>query len=87
MTIETDPELPPVASKPYPLPSKHHKFIKEETGNLLEAGLIRRSVSPYVTPIIVVPVKSKPGVPLAETKRLVIDYQELNKQIPRVQTT
>ena len=24
--IESDPELPPVASKPYPLPLKHHKL-------------------------------------------------------------
>ena len=31
MIIETDLELPPVASKLYLLPLKHHKFIKEET--------------------------------------------------------
>ena len=40
MKIDTDLNLPPVASKPYPLPLKHHKFVKEETENLLEAGLI-----------------------------------------------
>ena len=28
MTIKTDPDLPPVASKPYPLPLTHHKFVK-----------------------------------------------------------
>ena len=44
-------------------------------------------MSPYTTPIIVVPRKSKLGALLAETKRLVIDYMELNKQIPKVQTT
>ena len=76
-----DPELPPVASKLHPLPFKHHNFVKEEIENLLEAGLIKRSVSPYAVPIIVVPRKSQPGAPLAETKRLVIDYWELNKQI------
>ena len=53
MTIETDTELPPVASKPFPLPLKHHKFVKEEIENLLEAGLIERSVSHYAAPIIV----------------------------------
>ena len=42
-------------------------------------------MSPYATPISG-PRKSKPGAPLAETKRLVIDYRELNKQIPKVQT-
>ena len=44
-------------------------------------------MSPYAAPIIVVPRKSKSGAPLEETKRLVIDYHELNKQIPKVQTT
>ena len=43
-------------------------------------------MSPYVSPIIIVPRKCKPGAPLAEIKRLVKDYQELNKQIPKVQT-
>ena len=77
----------PVAIKPHPLPLKHHKFVKEEIKNLLDAGLIKRSWSPYTTPIIVVPRKSKQGTSLAETKRLVIDYRELNQQILRVQTT
>ena len=58
--------------------------MKEEIENLLEAELIKRSMSSYVASIIVVPRKSKPGVPLAETKRLIIDYQELNKQISTV---
>ena len=56
----------------------------EKIENLLEAGPIERSRSPYAAPIIVVPRKSKPGAPLAETKRLVIDYHEFNKQIPKV---
>ena len=47
MRIENDPELPLVASKPYPLPLKHHKFVNEETENLLEAELIEQSMSPY----------------------------------------
>ena len=37
--INTDHNLPPAASKPYPLLLKHHKFVKEEIENLLEAGL------------------------------------------------
>ena len=87
ITIKTDPDLLPVASKLYHLPLKCHKFVKEEIENLLKAGLIKRSMGPYATPIIVVPRKCKPGEPLAETKRLIIDYLELNKQIPKVQTT
>ena len=61
--------------------------MKEEIENLLEARLIERSMSPYAAPIIVVPRKSKPSTPLGETKLLVIDYWELNMQIPRVQMT
>ena len=68
MTIDTDPNWPPVMNKPYPLPLKHHKCVKEETENLLEAGLIDRSMNPYLVLIIVVPRKSKPGTPLAETE-------------------
>ena len=86
MTIKTDPDLPLIACKPYPLPLKHHTFVKEEMKTLLEARHSDRSVNPYATPIIVVPRKGKPGTPLAETKALVIDYQELNKQISKVQT-
>ena len=58
MTIDTDLNLPPIVSKPYPLPLKHHKLVKEEIENLVEAGLIERSMSPYVASIIVVPDKA-----------------------------
>ena len=51
-TIETDWKLHPIVSKPYPLPLKHHKFVKEEIENLLEARLIERSMSHYAAPII-----------------------------------
>ena len=74
-------------SKPYPLPLKHDKFVKKEIANLLETRPIERSMSPYTAPIIVVSRESKPGTPLIKTKRLVIDYWELNKQILRLQTT
>ena len=65
--IETVPELPPVTTKPYPLPLKHHKFVKEEIENSLDAGLIECLISPFAAPIIVVPRKCKPRAPLAET--------------------
>ena len=67
MTIETHPELPPIVSKSYVLPMKHHKFMKEEIDNLLEAVLIVRSMSPYTESVIVTTRKSKPGALLAET--------------------
>ena len=86
MVLPTEPGATPVASKPYDLPLKPHKFVKDELMNLLEAGLIERSQSPYATPIIALPHKAPPRSSLTETKRLVIVYQELNKQLPIVQT-
>ena len=40
MVLPTKPGAAQVASKPYDLPLKHHKFVKEELMNLLEVGLI-----------------------------------------------
>ena len=58
MTIDIEPNLLPIVSKPYPLPLKYHKFVKEEIENLLQEGLIEIS---YAAPIILVPRKSKSG--------------------------
>ena len=38
------------------------------------------------SPNYMAPHKAPPGSSLTETKRLVIDYCELNKQLPEVQT-
>ena len=57
MVLPTEPGTTPVASKPYDLPPKHHKFIKEELTNLLELGLIERPLSLYAATIIAAPVK------------------------------
>ena len=46
MALPTEPGVAPVTSKPYDLPLKHHKSIKEELKSLLEAGLIERFLSP-----------------------------------------
>ena len=86
MVLPTEPGAAPAASKPYDLSLKHQKFIKEELTNLMEAGLFEGSLSPYAALIIVVPCKAPPGSFLTETKRLVFDYHELNKQLPKVQT-
>ena len=61
MVPHTKPGNILVLSKPYSLPMKNHKFIKEELANLLEAGLIEWSLSPYAAPIMVVPCKAPAG--------------------------
>ena len=52
-------------------------FVKEELINLLEVGLIERSLSPYVAPTLVVPHKAPPGSSSTETKGFVLDHSEL----------
>ena len=47
MVLSTEPLATPVASKPCDSPIKHHKFVKEELMNLLEAGVIERSLNPH----------------------------------------
>ena len=46
MVLPTEPGAAPVASNPHDLPLNHHKSVKEELTNLLEAYLIERSLSP-----------------------------------------
>ena len=69
MVLPTKPETAPVATTIQDLPLKHHKSVKEEITNLLEAGFIERSLSSYVAKIIVVPCIASPGSSLPETKR------------------
>ena len=48
-------DSPPVCQRPYTLPLKHAEWVKREL-NILEAtGIIVRSVSPWASPIVVVP--------------------------------
>ena len=85
MTIDTGPKFAPCHDKTISITFKIPQ-VKEEIEHLLEAGLVERFMCPLAGSIIVVPRISKPGAPLAETKRLVIDCCELNKQIPQVPT-
>ena len=71
MSIDTG-DSDPVSQKPYPIAMKHYNWVKEEIDKLLEAGVIRNSLSSWLAPIIVVP-KGDGG------KCLLIDYRALNK--------
>ena len=80
MDIET--EGPPIASCPYVLPLKQQEFVCRNIEKLEKAGIIRKSLSPYASPIVVVPKKVPPGAPLEDQYRMAIDYCRLNKQMP-----
>ena len=71
MTIDTG-TFDPFSQKPYPIPMKHHQWVKKEIEKILAAKVICTSHSSWSAPIIVVP-KGDGG------KCLVIDYKALNK--------
>ena len=69
-------DSPPVSSRLYTLALKHHRWVQEEIETLKRAGVITKSMSPWASPIVVVPKKSQPGEP--PKKRLCIDFRKIN---------
>ena len=72
----------PIASKPYTLPLKHYDWVQKEIETLEKAGIIERSISPWASPVVIVPKKSTPGEP--PRRRMCVDYQRINKLQPKV---
>ena len=81
MEIDTG-NHPPIASKPYTLPLKHYEWVQKEIETLERAGIIERSISPWASPVVIVPKKSAPGEPAR--RRMCIDYRRINKLQPEV---
>ena len=81
MEIDTG-NHPPIASKPYTLPLEHYDWVQKEIETLERAGIIERSISPWASPVVIVPKKSAPGEP--PRRRMCIDYQRINKLQPKV---
>ena len=66
----------PPARRPYPVAPHHQPELDRQIKTLLEAGIIRRSFSPYSSPVLFTPKKDG-------TKRMVVDYRMLNAQTIR----
>ena len=66
----------PLAQSPYTLPLKHYDWVHKEIETLEKAGIIERSLSPWASPVIVVPKKSVPDEP--PRRRLCVDYRRVN---------
>ena len=81
MEIDTG-DSPPITQKPYTLPLKHAKWVQKELKILEKAGVIVRSVSPWASPIVVVPKRTTPGEP--PKQRLCVDYRAINSLLPLV---
>ena len=75
-------DSPPITQKPYTLPLKHTEWVQRELEILEKAGVIVRSVSPWASPIVVVPKRTAPGEP--PKQRLYVDYRALNSLLPPV---
>ena len=63
---------PPICQKPYTLPLKHYSWVQQEIKTLECAGVIKKSISPWASPILVVPKKSAPGE--APRQRMCMDF-------------
>ena len=82
MDIDTG-DSPPVCQRPYNLPLKHREWVQKELETLEKAGVIVRSISPWASPIVVVPKKTEPGE--LPRRRLCVDYRVINSLLPEVQ--
>ena len=82
MDIDTG-DMPPICQKPYNLPLKHREWVQKELETLEKAGVIVRSISPWASPIVVVPKKTELGEP--PRRRLFVDYRVINGLLPKVQ--
>ena len=81
MEIKTG-DSPPVYQRPYNLPLKHIDWVQKELDTLEKAGVITRSVSPWASPIVIVPKRTAPGEP--PKKRPCVDYRVINSLLLKV---
>ena len=81
MEIDTG-DSPPITQKPYTLPLKHATWVQKELEILEKARVIVRSVSPWASPIVVVPKRTAPGEP--PKRRLCVGYRAVNSLLPPV---
>lgn len=63
----------PIYQRPYPLPYALRDKVREEIDNMLAAGIVEPSDSPYAAPIVLIKKKDN-------TLRFCADYRSLNKQ-------
>ena len=84
MEIDTGGSVP-LAQSPYTLPLKHYDWVRKEIETLEKAGIIERSLSPWASPVIVVPKKSALDEP--PRRHLCVDYRRMNALQQEVKRT
>ena len=81
MEIDTG-DSPPITQMPYTLPLKHTTWVQKELEILEKTEVIVRSVSPWTSPIEVVPKRAAPGQ--HPKRRLCVDFRPVNSLLPPV---
>ena len=81
MEIDTG-DSPLITQKPYTLPLKHAKWVQKELEILEKLVFIVRSVSPWASPIVVVPKRTTTGEP--PRRRFCVYYRDINSLLPPV---
>ena len=76
-------DSPPICQKPYNLPLKHYNWVQQEIKIMEYAGVIKKSISPWASPIVMVPKKSTPGEP--RRHRMCVDFGRINELQPKTQ--
>ena len=76
MDVDTR-DSPPVSSRPYTLPLKHYEWVQKEIESLECVGVITKSMSPWASPIVIVPKMSAPREP--RKRRLYVDSRKVNE--------
>ena len=82
MHIATRQDAALIAAWLYTLTLMCHDFLKQEIKNLLDTGIIPKSMSPWENPIVVVKKHTPEGVPWRFC--LCIDYRKLNSLLLEV---
>ena len=67
------------------LPLKHYIWVQQETETVEHVGVIKKSISPWASPIVVVPKRSTPGEP--PRCAMCIDFRKINELQPKTQRT
>ena len=74
---------PPISQRPYTLMLKHVQWVQDEIETLEKVGFIAKSISPWASPIVIVPKKTAPGEP--PCRQMCVDYCMLNPLLPKVE--
>ena len=75
-------DSPPITQRPYTLALKYVQWVQDEIEILEKVGIIAKSVSPWASPIVIVPKKTAPGEP--PRRCMCVDYCMLNQLLPKV---